>query len=265
MSFWEAAKALDDSGSSFVVVTLVASRGHAPQDEGAKAIMTLDGLKWGTIGGGKVEARALDRARELLSSPSNKNGVFQAELVTWNLQRDIGMTCGGEVTYLFEVFRKDPWKIVIFGAGHVAQALVRALEPLSCQVTCIDPRPEWIERIPNSRKIQALCIQEPASEVARLDPSSYFVVMTQGHATDMPILEMLLKTFPYAPYLGSIGSDIKALKIKNELKARGIEPQLIERLHCPIGLPLGSNAPAEISISIIAQLLQVRDKRARKA
>lgn len=254
MSLWRAVTELEDLGTPYVIVTVVSVRGHAPQDPGAKALITASGLHSGTVGGGKVEARSILEAQRLLNE-----GAREPWLVTWNLQRDIGMTCGGEVTYLFEPHDRAAWKIVIFGAGHVAQALVRVLEPLDCQITCIDARAEWVARLPVSPKIRAIVHAEPASLVVGLDRRSFVAVMTQGHATDMPILEALFKSQLSIPYIGGIGSDVKALKIKRELEALGIPQQAIARLHCPIGLPLGGNHPHEIAISIAAELIQSRD------
>ncbi len=254
MTFLQTARELEESGVAFVVVTMVSARGHAPQDPGAKAIVTADGIHWGTVGGGKVEARAIVHARQMIEGKTSN-----PELIVWNLQRDIGMTCGGEVTYLFEHHSRPSWKIAVFGAGHVAQALVRALEPLECSVICVDARKEWVDRLPSSTKLQALCEPDPRAIVEKLSEDTSFVVMTQGHATDVPILEAIFGKFPNARYVGVIGSDVKALKIKSELRARGVTEELVARLRTPIGLPIGSNHPAEIAISIVAELLQVRD------
>lgn len=256
--FWSASHELSVKGVPFVVVTMISVRGEAPQSPGAKAIVTESGLEWGTVGGGKIEARAIVHARELLA-----RGHLPPELVTWNLQRDIGMTCGGEATYLFESHRKDSWQVVVFGAGHVGQAVVRALAPLSCSVICIDPRAEWVDRLPKNSNLTARLEAEPPSQVGQLSSNSFFVVMTQGHATDVPILEAIYRHHPSAPYVGVMGSDIKARKIRSDLKQRGVPESLIETLHCPIGLPLGGHDPAEIAISVLAELIQVRDRRER--
>lgn len=238
-----------------VLVTLVSARGHAPSDPGAKAIVLREGLCLGTIGGGKVEARAILKATELIEEENH--GPC---LMTWNLQTDIGMTCGGEVTFLFETFRPRRWEIAVFGAGHVSQALVRALLPLDCRVTCVDARAEWIAKLPTDPKLTALALPAPAEYVGKLSPKTHFVVMTQGHATDVPILHAIFTGFPEAPYIGVIGSSLKATKIRSELSTRGISAGLLERLRCPMGLPIGSNDPAEIAVSITAELLQIRDK-----
>jgi xanthine dehydrogenase accessory factor len=253
-SFLEAALACEQEGAPFAVVTLLSSRGHAPQDPGAKAIVTSLGLRWGTVGGGKIEARCIAHARECLGGDARDPQVF-----TWNLQRDIGMSCGGEVTVLFEFHGLSPWRIVVFGAGHVAQALTRGLALLDCRVTCIDHREEWLSRLPEG--VTRVCMAEPARWLERARGDEYFMTMTQGHAMDLPILTALLRTFPGAPYLGAIGSDVKALKLRHELKAAGIPDEVVGRLRCPIGLPIGGNHPGEIAISVLAELLQVRRKQ----
>ena len=262
--FWDVAHELKSSGVSFAVVTLITIRGHAPQDEGAKMIITPQGRHWGTVGGGKVESQAIEHARTLVAK---KVMDPQPQLLIWNLQRDVGMTCGGEVTFLFEVFHEDALKIVIFGAGHVGQALVRALEPIECHVTCIDPREDWIARLPqSSAKLKAIHVTEPMDQLAQyekhgsLDENSFFYVMTQGHATDLPVAAALMHKYPDAPYFGVIGSQVKALKLRSDLKERGLSDEAIARFHCPLGLPFGTNRPGEIAISIIAELLQIRDK-----
>ncbi len=260
-SVWKAAADLHRAGTAFVTVTMVSTRGHAPQDPGAKALVSASGLEAGTVGGGKVEARCIEHAKKWIEGSSRT--PRPPELVTWNLQRDIGMSCGGEVTYLFELHAPSHWKIAVFGAGHVAQALVRTLEPLACSLTVIDSRPEWLERLPADSKAKRILVTDPSEGVAGRDPDSYFLVMTRGHATDFPVLRAIHAHFPHCAYVGVIGSDVKALKIRSEMKAEGMRPEFIEKLRSPMGLPLGGNAPAEIAISIAAELLQFRDRLAQ--
>jgi len=259
MSYFTKALELESQGTPFVVVTMLAARGHAPQDPGAKALVSARGLEYGTVGGGKVEAKAIALVGELLSTPvlDESQRVFR---VTWNLQHDVGMTCGGEVEFLFEVSHVAKWRIVVFGAGHIAQALVPLLGTLDCHVTCVDPREDWLDRLPpvSSRLSKRVAPDMPALVgTAQLPSSAFYVLMTQGHAFDLPILTKILGGF-LPPYVGVIGSKVKALKIRNELKAAGIAPERIEALKCPMGLALGANDPSEIAISIAAQLLAER-------
>lgn len=256
-SYLDAAFQLQTQATSFVVVTVLGSRGSAPQDAGAKAIVIEQGLYWGTVGGGKVEARAIIHAQSLLQEKKLKN---EPQVVTWNLQRDIGMSCGGEITYLFETHQFVTWPIVIFGAGHVAQALVRVLQNLNCQLTCVDSRSEWLEKLPEAPHIKKVLAEEPAQVVETLNENYFYVVMTQGHAMDLPILKQIYTRFPQSPFIGNIGSKVKGLKLRKELMQFGISEQQLKDFHCPIGLVLGENHPYEIAISVSAQLIQVRDQ-----
>jgi xanthine dehydrogenase accessory factor len=265
--FWDAARELERNGTSFVVVTMAASRGHAPQDPGSKMIVTSSGLHFGTVGGGKVEAKCIAEGQRLLGLSKAESSTL---LLTWNLQRDVGMTCGGEVTYLFERHEPSAWKIVVFGAGHVAQALARILETLGCRATFVDNRPEWIARTPlTNGKIETALVNEPFEYVEKLAGDEFIVVTTRGHATDLPVLQALYtrekKEGLRFPYIGGIASPVKAIRIRKELAEFGVSAESIAAYHCPIGLPLGSNDPAEIAISIIAELLQVRDRRTSSA
>lgn len=253
-TYWDVAFELQNTGQSFVVVTVVGSRGSAPQDAGAKAIVTDAGLCWGTVGGGKVEARAILHSQEMLTL--NK---AEPELITWNLQKDIGMSCGGEITYFFEIHKQSTWPIVVFGAGHVSQALIRLLINLNCQITCVDPRLEWLDKLPTSFNLKKIHALEPAKIVETLNKNSFFVIMTQGHAMDLPILKELYTRYPQAPFIGNIGSDIKGLKLRKELQEFGISEITLKDFHCPVGLPIGQNHPYEIAISVSAQLIQQRD------
>lgn len=256
LSFWEASSELHQSNTPFVVVTLINVRGHAPQEMGAKMLVTSKGLHWGTIGGGRLEARGLDHSASLFKK---EKFLAPPELLTVDLQRELGMTCGGEVTLLFETHqRADGWNIVVFGAGHVGQAVVRVLDHLACNITCVDPRPEWIEKLPDSPKIKKVCLPDIRDYLKEADPNSFFAVMTRGHITDLEILEAIYKKFPNAPYIGSMGSDLKAQRLKSDLCASGIPAELVETLHSPIGLDIGCNDPYEIAISIAAELLQQR-------
>ncbi len=242
-----------DAEQPFVVVTLIAIRGSAPQVVGAKAIVTPVGVVCGTVGGGKVEAAAIVHAQKLLEQTG-----ATTDWVTWNLQTEIGMTCGGEVKLFFEVHAHSTWPIVVFGAGHVAQAVVRLLTTLNCHITCVDSRRDWLEKLPTHPKLRAVCASEPRSVVASQPSGAYFVLMGKGHATDLPVLHEILTT-RQAPYVGVIGSAQKASILRRDLAAQHVPGDRIASFHCPMGLDIGDNTPAEIAISVAGQLLQFRD------
>lgn len=239
----------------FVRVTVVDAIGSTPADAGARMIVTRDGLHSGSVGGGRIEARAIDEAMRLLQPRAPRTRFFD-----WNLKSDIGMTCGGTMKLFLERDGSSDWSIVVFGAGHVAQALVRLLLTLPCEVTCIDPRREWLDKLPRSGALLARQADEPASVVAELSDDAFVVCMTRGHATDRPILEKLLKRERPMPFVGVIGSSSKAAVLKRELRESGVSDDRLGQIVCPLGLPIGSNHPGEIAVSIAAQLLQERDR-----
>lgn len=243
------------SNQDSIVITMINFRGSVPQTLGAKALVTAEGLVEGTVGGGKVEARAIEHAKKLLANPDAE----ACEIVEWNLTRDIGMTCGGVVKFLFEIHKPKLWHIVVFGAGHVAQELVPMLCKLDCHVTCVDSRPEWLVRIEAENNLTKICEAEPKNTVKNFNSKDYFVLMTQGHGTDLPILAEILKTHQ-PTYLGVIGSKTKSLSLKDGLRKLDFDQQKIESFFCPIGLSFGDSTPIEISHSVVAQLLQTRDK-----
>lgn len=253
INFWEIGHKLTEEGTSFVVVTMTGVRGSAPQDAGAKIIVTKNGLHFGTVGGGKVEMAAIKQAQQILDSRTQ----LLPEYLTWNLQKDIGMSCGGEASFLFEHFHQSNWPIVIFGAGHVAQAVTRILNKLNCTITCVDPRSDWLEKYEGVKTIHH---PSPKELVPTFDPKSFFMCMTMGHAHDVPILLEISKHAPSCPYVGVIGSDVKGIKIRKELSELGVNLGFIEKLRVPMGLPLGTNKPEEMAISIAAELLKVRDE-----
>lgn len=243
-----------------IVITLVDFKGSIPQVLGAKATVRSSGLIQGTIGGGKLEAKAILYSQEMIKNLQSP----VCQLITWNLTRDVGMSCGGVVTLLFELIRTPSWKIVVFGAGHVAQELIPLLMKLNCHITWIDSRIEWLNRLATStyesENLVKILAEKPQDLVKNFTSNCFFILMTQGHATDLPILAEILRSHENSNYVGIIGSRTKAIGLKANLKELGFTDEKINRYYCPIGLDIGDNTPVEISYSIISQLLQVRDR-----
>jgi xanthine dehydrogenase accessory factor len=251
--FIEKLAELSRQGAPFVAVTMVETIGSTPQDVGSKMLVDASGLVFGTIGGGRVENQAIARAQQMLAVSGP-----QVELIEWNLQRDVGMTCGGVVKLLFEVYNQREWRIVIFGAGHVAQSLARVLLELECHVTCVDSRDEWLAKLPNSPKLNKKQVSDPSAHVDQLAGNEFALCMTMGHRTDLPILTAILQSGKDFPYLGVIGSAAKRTVLVRELVESGIGPELADSFGCPIGLDIGTNQPGEIAVSVAAELIQVR-------
>ncbi|TAG09367.1 MAG: xanthine dehydrogenase accessory protein XdhC [Verrucomicrobia bacterium] len=253
VDFWQHIADRRAENACFAIVTVVATRGSVPCEMGAKAIIAEDSLIFGTLGGGKVEALAIAEAVKMLDSDRRH------QLITWNLRHDVGMTCGGEVTLWFEIIQPhSSWHLVIFGAGHVAQALVPLLATLSCTIDVIDTRADWLEKFPQSQKVRCHHHQTYEEGVIHVGPASYVMCISRGHSTDRPVLRSLMMREAPLPFLGAIGSKSKRAVLMSELRADGIDEGKLSELVCPLGLPIGSNDPAEIAISIAAQLLERR-------
>jgi xanthine dehydrogenase accessory factor len=240
------------TGTPFVEVTLVDAKGSTPGDAGSRMIVTDAGLISGTVGGGRVEARAIEMAQSMLAAKMERT-----RFVEWNLQTDVGMTCGGIVRLYFELANVLDWRIVIFGAGHVTQALARLLVALPCRVRCIDPRADWLSKLPAS--IATTCTATPEREVAALPDDAFILCMTRGHRSDFPVLREIYSQPRAFPYVGVIGSRSKAAVLRRELSEAGAAEERLT-FRCPVGAPIGSNHPAEIAVSIAAQLLEVRGR-----
>ncbi len=258
-SLYSKLTALELAGAPFVLVILVEALGSTPQNTGAKMLVTPAGLHTGTVGGGRIEAKAIALAQDILSSTARERAL--PHFVNWTLKGDVGMTCGGSVKLYFEPHPAGgaAWPIIIFGAGHITQALLPVLLPLPCAITVYDPRPEWIARIPRAWNLRAEHVNDLASVVDTLPADAFVLCMTQGHTTDRPILFRALATHNF-PYVGCIGSKAKATVLRQELIAQGLSPERAAQFHCPIGLEFGTNHPHEIALSIAAQLLSERDR-----
>ena len=257
MSFYSVCSQLSNDQESFVVVTLINIRGSAPGEIGKKLVVTNSGYHWGTVGGGKVEAYAIQKAQDFLKIES----TLGCQILTLNLQKDIGMSCGGEVSLLFEIHLFNRLYIRIFGAGHIAQELVPLLSKVSgVQIDVIDSRTEWLNKIPQRNNVFKILLDHPMDRVKDCSESDYFICVTKGHDTDLPILRQIFEIHKAPRFVGVIGSEVKAQKIKMDLKNLGVVKEQIEQIHCPLGLFKSSNDPYEISISILAQILNLKNE-----
>lgn len=261
-AFHEKLTELLAGGAPFVVVTLVDTVGSVPQVAGARMIVDGSGLVYGTVGGGKIERRAITEAQKLLEVKGSSDG--RTAFYSWSLNGDIGMTCGGSVRLFMEAYNLGLWNICIFGAGHCASALIEILSRLDCSVTCIDTRSDWLDRLPAVGRLKKVLVADYSDGLAHVYSleKPFVLLLTMGHATDSPVLLKLLAEIDQGralPYIGVIGSKAKAAGLNKDLRSAGLE-HLSERFFCPVGLSLGNNDPHEIAVSISAQLLQERDK-----
>jgi xanthine dehydrogenase accessory factor len=112
-----------------------------------------------------------------------------------------------------------------------------------------------VERFPEAREVIAEDFDRALAGMTPSD-SSYIVIVTRGHRDDMRVLRWAVKT--QAKYIGMVGSRRKAITVFRELTKEGLNPELFERVHSPVGLDIGAITPEEIAVSIVAELIGIR-------
>ncbi|WP_428946089.1 xanthine dehydrogenase accessory protein XdhC [Pantoea sp. FN060301] len=238
---------LNEKRESCVLLTVLEEKGSVPRDSGSKMVVTRS-QTYLTIGGGNLEFQCIATARELLSTPQARPDIRR-----FNLGATLGQCCGGMTTVLFEPLVLPQPQIVVFGAGHVGQALVAILATLPCHVFWVDERPEQFISVPPSVTICPL--DDPTEQVERMPPDSYFVVMTHHHPRDLTLCEAILKRGD-ARYFGVIGSKTKRQRFDYRLAGKGFTAAQLETMRCPVGLPdVKGKLPAEIAVAIAGDII----------
>jgi len=249
-----------DEGHRLAVATIIESRGSTPQQSGGKMIVMEDGRIFFSIGGGALEAMVIQEALACLA----ENRTALKSYALHDVGDDaLGMACGGKATVYVEVL-SPPNDLVIFGAGHVGRALARLAPPLEFAVTVVDDRPHMLDpdQFPAGSRFHATD-RTFIEHLPRLGASSFVVLVTRCHETDEAALRSILDA-PVA-YLGMIGSKRKVKVVFDRLIADGVPRSALERIRAPIGMPIGSHLPEEVALSIMAEVVAVRNGAARKA
>jgi xanthine dehydrogenase accessory factor len=250
-SWLQALTELEQEGEPSVLVTVVTARGSTPREAGCKMVVTSDS-QFDTIGGGNLEFTCVEAARKLL------DGTANPVMRDFPLGPELGQCCGGHVSVMFEPLRPAALHVAIFGAGHVGRALTSLLAGLNLRVSLIDTRADALAGVPSS--VQAMLTRDPARDVPTLPPGSLVLVMTHDHQLDFDIVAAALPRVDLAG-VGLIGSATKRARFVSRLTRLGVPPDIVGRLICPIGVPgAGGKLPAEIAISVAAQILQIQQR-----
>ncbi|MCH2105546.1 MAG: xanthine dehydrogenase accessory protein XdhC [Planctomycetes bacterium] len=249
-----ALSALRDERVPCVLVVVAGVKGSAPREEGARMIVAGDGIRHGTIGGGRLEQLATEHAQAMLTGDG-----AAAENVEFPLGETAGQCCGGAVTLFFERHEWRRREIVIFGAGHVGQALGGLAGYLDADLRLVDSRtPEELHPKPSAELAARLdLVDAPEGVVDEIEPGASIVVMTHSHAIDQEILEACLPRIHEFAYVGLIGSERKWARFQERLAAKGFSDEAIGAVRSPIGLVRGSKEPHAIALSVAAELLGV--------
>ncbi|MFI5706672.1 xanthine dehydrogenase accessory protein XdhC [Kribbella sp. NPDC051620] len=257
-----AVQALREQRRAGVLVTVISVRGHSPRDAGAKMVVSADDV-WATVGGGNLEAVAVERARVLLAEGRGEPEVLEFSLSDKAPFQQAVQCCGGEVKLLLEPLPVVP-SVAIFGVGHVGLELARILARHDLELHLIDSRPDQL--VPSRLAVLDDAVAGvhvhhvpvlPELVVGELPPGTHALVMTHDHAEDAALCDAALRNGQLAT-IGLIGSSAKWARFRRKLADDGLPAEAIDSITTPIGLSdLPGKEPAVIAVSVAAWLLQL--------
>lgn len=214
-----------------------------------------DGAIVGSVGGGEMEARVIEAAKESIREGKPR----YLDMTLSDEGRGDPLICGGEIEIFVEPLVAAP-TLIIVGAGHIGTACAELGKFLGFRVVMVDDRAELLkhEKLPTADELHA---GDMAAELHNLEitPQTYIVLVTRAHTTDAPVLREIIDK--PAAYIGMLGSKRRVLTVFEMLKQEGIAEEAFQRVHAPIGIPIGAETPQEIAVSIMAQVIQ--EKRSR--
>jgi len=232
-------------------ITVTKCLGSTPCVVGSRMIVTKEKEIHGTIGGGKLEFKAIDEAIIAI----NENRIIES---SYTLGPEFEQCCGGKVEFIIEPMNQTP-ELFLFGAGHIGVEIAKLLVDTPFKVNLIDSREDWFSNLELDESVTAHQVNETNfktfKDVVKWGGNSYILVLTHNHAIDFDIISMALQN--ETKFLGLIGSKTKKARFNNMLINEMKIKDGMKNVICPIGLPIGGDTPKEIAISVVAQLLQV--------
>jgi xanthine dehydrogenase accessory factor len=234
------------------LATVVKTRGASPRNVGAKMLVFADGSIVGSVGGGEMELRIINTAKEVLTDGQPR----YIDMTLSNDKRGDPMICGGEMEIFVEPLITTP-SLVIVGAGHIGAAVAQLGKFLGFHVVVLDDRPEFVtpENMPHADERIAGDI---VSKIRELDitPRTYVVLVTRAHTLDAALLGTIVEK--PAAYIGMLGSKRRVITVIDNLKKQGASEAALARVHAPIGVEIHAETPQEIAVSIMAEIIAAR-------
>ena len=262
MEWMKAVQQLREQRRPGVLVTLASVRGHSPREAGAKMVVAAD-RTWATVGGGNLEAVAVERARAMLAAGATGPETLEVSLSDKAPYQHGVQCCGGEVSLLLEPLPVVP-SVAVFGMGHVGLELARILARHDIELHLVDSRsdqlgPDQLGILDDA--VAGVHVHHvpvlPELVVGELPPGTHMLVLTHDHAEDAALCDAALRN-PRLATIGLIGSRAKWSRFRRKLADEGHSPKAIARITTPIGLPdLPGKEPATIAVSVAARLLQI--------
>ncbi|HTK09449.1 MAG TPA: XdhC/CoxI family protein [Ktedonobacteraceae bacterium] len=241
-------------GEQVVVATVVKTSGAAPCEVGSKLLVRANGSQYGNVAGPTTDGKIASEAQNALHEGHN----YMTHIHMDADQGEAVGSCGATLEVFFEILRPEP-RLIIAGAGYVAQALARLAQPLDFRIDVVDDRRDLANPQVFGENVQLIFGDIPET-IRNLEPDeeSWIVIVTRGHNLDKDALRAALAT--RAKYIGMIGSPSKVKNIFKEMLKDGVTRERLEQIHAPIGLDLGAETPDEIALSIAAEMVMLRRK-----
>ena len=241
--------------------SVVESDGSTPAKPGMKLAIPLNGEPFGNLGGGEMEHQVIALVR------SKK--PMEAQLLHYSLsdddsEADLGtsMICGGSVKVYLEALHMVN-KLYIIGAGHCGKALGQLAKLCGYYVCLVDNRSEILQTDLRECCHEAIYNDfNDLSQTGVFSPEHLLVIMTHGHLHDRQVLQQCLGK--PLKYLGMIGSKRKVAETFSMLKEQGFQDTELAKCHAPVGLPIGSQTPFEIAVSIMAEIISLHKQPKQK-
>ncbi len=232
-------------GENVVVVTIVATSGTVPARPGQMLLVGAGGAVAGTVGGGRSEHEVIERARQAIA-----NGEDVFELDAAHTEDDCA--CSGSIRVVGSLIQAKP-QLFIFGGGHVGQHLAPAAAAAGFGVTVVEDRADLSALFEPYGFVEAT--PDIYAERLRVPHAAYAVICTRGHKTDFEALRYCV-TQDFR-YIGMIGSRSKVQSLYAKLPP--IPDDIMHRIYSPVGLDIADGTPKEIAVSIVAEMLVVKN------
>lgn len=258
LTFYDEIRTAVKRGEQVAIATVVKTLGSPPCGVGTKMLVRSDGSTAGNFAGPRTDGKVIEAALTAL-----RDG--RSSLTHIHLDADQGEavgSCGATLEVFFEILRPEP-RLIIAGAGYVAQALARLATQLNFHIVVVDDRRDLADPTSFGEQVQ-LTFGEIPKTLLELEPdeNSFIVIVTRGHHLDETSLRTALET--RAGYIGMIGSPSKVKRIFKDLLQQGLSQKTLERVHAPIGLDLGAETPDEIALSIASEIVMLRHQATGK-
>jgi xanthine dehydrogenase accessory factor len=253
VSIYQQVSELEQKGQGGVLCTIIQSRGSTPRHAGSKMLVFPNGTFVGSVGGGEIESRVISEA--LAAYIDGVTRKLEYNMIDPSAG-DPGV-CGGTVEVYVEPILPKP-RLVIIGCGHVGKVTANLAKWLGFKVAVSDDRPEYCnqEFIPEADEFYPVKMEDLPNAM-EITPHTYIVITTRGSNVDVDGMAPLFEST--AKYIGVIGSKRRWVTTRKGLLDKGVSEEKLNRVFSPIGLELGAETPEEIAVSIMAEVIMVRN------